>query len=76
MAVPILRRSHRIGSHGLESTLRRNTYLTDEHRLFRCLGWDGSLILLEDCATLEAFAFPADELAAAEMRLVDPAPAR
>ncbi|HET7199007.1 MAG TPA: hypothetical protein VFI86_10090 [Burkholderiales bacterium] len=76
MAVPILRRNHGVGSHRLESVVRRNSYLTDESRLFRCLGWDGSLVLLEDCGTLEAFAFPADELAAIEMRLVKPAPAR
>ncbi len=73
MAAPLLRRHHRAGNPGLIAALRRNAYLTDERRLFRCLSWDGSQILLEDCLTLETFVFPEDELAAAEMRLVTPA---
>ncbi len=73
MEIPLLIRSHRIGRTNPRSVLRRNAYLTDESRLFRCLGWDGSLVLLEDCLTLEAFAYPADELTATEMRLVKPA---
>lgn len=74
MAVPLLRRNHGIGSLDPRSLFRRNTYLTDESRLFRCLGWDGSLVLFEDCATLEEFAYPGEELAAAAMRPVEPAP--
>lgn len=72
MAVPLLKHKHGIGSPRLRSVLRLNAYLTDESRLFRCLGWDGSLALLEDCATLETFAYPEDELAAAEWRLITP----
>jgi hypothetical protein len=73
MEIPLLIRNHRIKRIGPRSALKSNTYLTDESRLYRCLGWDGSLVLLEDCATLEAFAYPAEELAATDMRLVKPA---
>jgi hypothetical protein len=76
MAVRLLKRNHRAGSPGLRSRFIHNAYLTDESRLFRCLGWDGRLVVLEDCASLEAFAFPADELAAAGLRPVEPARAR
>lgn len=73
MSIRLLPRNHGIERADLRSVLKPNTYLTDESRLFRCLGWDCSLVLLEDCATLESFAYPADELAASEMRLVEPA---
>jgi len=75
MAIPLLTRNRGVGQTDIMSALKRNAYLTDESRLFRCLGRDGSLVLLEDCATLESFAYPADELAATDMRLVVPASA-
>lgn len=71
--MPILKRDHRTGHSLLRSVLKRNTYLTDGSRLFRCIGWDRSLVLLEDCMTLEAIACSAEELRTAGMRLVQPA---
>ncbi len=76
MAIPLLTRNRGIEKTDLRSALKRNAYLTDESRLFRCLGRDGSLVLLEDCATLDSFAYPADELAATDMRLVVPTATR
>lgn len=73
MAISLLTRNRRLEQADVRSALKCNTYITDESRLFRCLGWDGSLVLVENCATLESFAYPADELAATEMRLVEPA---
>lgn len=72
MAAPLLKHRHRSGPPHLRSVLGFNTYLTDESRLFRCLGWDGSLILLEDCVSMEVFAYPEHDLAAAAWRLVTP----
>ena len=51
--------------------LRNNTYITDGSRLFRCVvGERGSMLMLEDCKTLELILCSVAELAQAEMRIV------
>ncbi len=53
-----------------EAILAEDAYLTDGKCLFRCLGGDGAMILLEDCMSLETIAFPRAELARPPMRPV------
>lgn len=48
-----------------------NSYLTDERRLFRCLPAEqGSMLILEDCQSLELILCEEGELLETDMRLV------
>ena len=77
MNVPLLKQAVVAKPTPLIATLAPGAYLTDERRLFCCLSRDpiagaDEMVLLEDCATLKVFIHPAEDLAAADMRLVKP----
>jgi hypothetical protein len=57
----------------LPDQLSHNAYITDGHRLFRCLEApeDGE-VMLEDCLNLELALFHVADLAEANARLVKP----
>lgn len=58
------------------SLIEPDTYLTDESSLFRCLSIERSedpyttMMMLEDCLTLEVIILPMDEVAWAGLRIV------
>jgi hypothetical protein len=58
--------------------LTAGTYVTDEHRLFRCIsaappGEPGATALMENCRTLEHVVFPIAKLDPEKLRIVQPA---
>lgn len=53
--------------------LSHNAYITNGQRLFRCLpASEGSMLILEDCSTLELILCETDELLQADLSLVKP----
>jgi hypothetical protein len=79
MAMPVVRRTPSEEKLPPVQRLAMGAYVTDGSNLFRCISVDDSrhpdaAALLEDCLSLEVLILPATEVAAADLRVVRPAP--